>query len=301
MTRADARAIRYAPRPPMNYRHHYPAGGPADLLKHLVLVMLVRRLQAKPGAMFYLDTHAGAGSYDLAHEMSQKTGEYLRGAARLWGPVDQPGALGDLLRVLEGCNPDGVLRVYPGSPRIVRALMRPQDRMVCCELTGRDSERLHAEFRHDAQVSVHMRDGYEGLRAFLPPAERRGLVLIDPPFERPDEFAVMLAGLKAAHARWPTGCYALWYPIKSAAAVGKLHAALMQSQIRKILIAELYTRLDHADDELMGSGMILVNPPYQSDQSLRGVLPVLAARIAGPERATGAVVGHTRVEWLVGE
>jgi len=285
----------------MNYRHHYHAGGPADLLKHLVLVMLVRRLQAKPGAMFYLDTHAGASSYDLAHEMSQKTGEYLRGAARLWGPVDQPGALGDLLRVLEGCNPDGVLRVYPGSPRIVRALMRPQDRMVCCELTGRDSERLHAEFRHDAQVSVHMRDGYEGLRAFLPPAERRGLVLIDPPFERPDEFAVMLAGLKAAHARWPTGCYALWYPIKSAAAVGKLHAALMQSQIRKILIAELYTRLDHADDELMGSGMILVNPPYQSDQSLRGVLPVLAARIAGPERATGAVVGHTRVEWLVGE
>ena len=285
----------------MNYRHHYHAGGPADLLKHLVLALLVRRLQAKPGAMFYLDTHAGAGSYDLAHEMSQKTGEYRSGVARLWGPADLPGALGDLLRVIEGCNPDGALRTYPGSPRVVRALLRPQDRMVCCELHGRDSERLHAEFRGDPQVSVHMRDGYEGLRAFLPPAERRGLVLIDPPFERPDEFAAMLAGLKAAHARWPTGCYALWYPIKSPAAVGKLHAALMQSHIRKILVAELYTRLDHADDELLGSGMIVINPPYQSDQSLRGVLPVLAARVAGPESATGAVGGHTRVEWLVGE
>jgi len=285
----------------MNYRHHYHAGGPADLLKHLVLALLVRRLQAKPAAMFYLDTHAGAGSYDLAHEMSQKTGEYTRGVARLWGPADLPGALGDLLRVIEGCNPDGALRVYPGSPRVVRALLRPQDRMICCELHGREVEHLQAEFRNDAQVAVHMRDGYEGLRAFLPPPERRGLVLIDPPFERPDEFSAMLAGLKAAHARWATGCYSLWYPIKSPAAVGKLHAALQQSQIRRILVAELYTRFEHAEDTLLGSGMILVNPPYQCDQALRGVLPVLAARLAGPESATGAVVGHTRVEWLVGE
>jgi len=285
----------------MNYRHHYHAGGPADLLKHLVLALLVRRLQAKPAAMFYLDTHAGAGSYDLAHEMSQKTGEYTRGVARLWGPAALPGALGDLLRVIEGCNPDGVLRVYPGSPRVVRALLRPQDRMVCCELHGREAEHLQAEFRRDPQVAVHMRDGYEGLRAFLPPPERRGLVLVDPPFERPDEFAALLAGLKVAHARWATGCYALWYPIKSPAAVGKLHAALMQSQIRRILVAELYTRLSGEDDALLGSGMIVVNPPYQSDQALRGVLPVLAARVAEPERASGPVAGHTRVEWLVGE
>lgn len=285
----------------MNYRHHYHAGGAADLLKHLVLTLLVRRLQAKPAPLCYLDTHAGAGSYDLAHEMSQKTGEYTRGVARLWGPGALPGALGDLLRVIEGHNPDGQLRVYPGSPRVVRALLRPGDRMVCCELHGRDFERLQQEFRGDPQVGVHMRDGYEGLKAFLPPAERRGLVLIDPPFERPDEFAAMLAGFKVAHARWPTGVYALWYPIKSAAAVGKLHGALMQSQIRRILCAELYARAGVADDALAGSGMIVVNPPYHSDQALRGVLPVLAARLAGTDSVDEHPPLRTRVEWLVGE
>lgn len=284
----------------MNYRHHYHAGGVADLLKHLVLALLVRRLQAKPAPLFYLDTHAGSGSYDLAHEMSQKTGEYTRGVARLWGPGEFPGALGDLLRVIEGCNPDGALRVYPGSPRVVRALLRPADRMVLCELHGREVEHLQAEFRHDPQVAVHMRDGYEGLKAFLPPAERRGLVLIDPPYERPDEFAAMLAGFKVAHARWPTGVYALWYPIKTPAAVGKLHAALMNSQIRRILCAELYARDRPDDDGLAGSGMIVVNPPYQSDQALRGVLPVLARRLAGDDVGEHPPM-PTRVEWLVGE
>ena len=291
--------------PPMNYRHHYHAGGAADLLKHLVLLLLVRRLQAKPTPIFYLDTHAGAGSYDLAHEMAQKTGEYTRGVARLWGPggavKDLPGPLSDLLRLIEGCNPDGALRVYPGSPRVVRALLRPGDRMALCELHMKDIVRLQDEFRGDPQVAVHQRDGYEGLKAFLPPKERRGLVLVDPPFERPDEFAALLAGLKLAHARWPTGVYALWYPIKGPVAHGKLHAALMHGSMRKILCVELYTRSVRDDDALTGSGMILVNPPFRTDAVLRGVLPALSRLLAEDDTSGASAPPRARVEWLVGE
>jgi len=283
----------------MNYRHHYHAGGAADLLKHLVLVHLVRRLQDKPTPLCYLDTHAGAGSYELAHEMSQRTGEYARGVARLWGMHAPPGPLADLLRLIEGCNPDGELRKYPGSPRVVRALLRPDDRMIACELHMKDIETLREEFRGDPQVAVHMRDGYEGLKAFLPPKERRGLVLIDPPFERPDEFAAGLAGLQTAHARWPTGCLALWYPIKGPVARGKLHAALMHGAIRRVLAVELYTRLDDLDG-LGGSGVIIVNPPWRSDHVLRTALPALAARLADDEHDPGASA-RSRVEWLVGE
>lgn len=291
----------------MNYRHHYHAGGAADLLKHLVLMLLVRRLQAKPTPIFYLDTHAGAGSYDLAHEMSQKTGEYTRGVARLWGlGKELPGPLSDLLRLIEGCNPDGALRVYPGSPRIVRALLRPDDRMALCELHMKDIVRLQDEFRGDPQVAVHQRDGYEGLKAFLPPKERRGLVLVDPPFERPDEFAALLAGLRLAHDRWATGVYALWYPIKGPTSQAKLHAELRRGAIRKVLCVELYTRSLRDDDVLAGSGMILVNPPFRLDASLRGVLPALAKLLAEDDTSGGGAPSsgpppRARVEWLVGE
>lgn len=264
----------------MNYRHHYHAGSAADLLKHLVLMIVIRRLQAKPTPICYLDTHAGTGLYDLGHEMSQKTGEYTRGVARLWGSKRPTGPLGDLLRIIEAHNPDGALRVYPGSPRIARALLRPADRMIACELHMKDIVRLQDEFRGDPQVAIHHRDGYEALKAFTPPKERRGLVLIDPPFERPDEFTAMLDALKMAHARWPTGCYALWYPIKGAAARGKLHAALTRGTIRKILAVELYTRRTGDDDLLAGSGLILVNPPWRTDAALRGVLPALAERLS---------------------
>ncbi len=284
----------------MNYRHHYHAGSAADLLKHLALLILIRRLQAKPTPICYLDTHAGTGLYDLGHEMAQKTGEYTRGVARLWAATGLTGPLGDLLRIVAGHNPDGTLRMYPGSPRVVRALLRPDDRMVLCELHMKDIVRLQDEFRDDPQVGVHHRDGYEGLKAFLPPKERRGLVLIDPPFERPDEFTALLDGLKVAHARWPTGCYALWYPIKGPVARGKLHAALLHGTIRKVLCVELYTRPAREDDTLAGSGLIIVNPPWRADAALRGVLPALA-RLLADDDGGGDPHLRTRVEWIVGE
>jgi 23S rRNA (adenine2030-N6)-methyltransferase len=280
----------------MNYRHHFHAGGPADVFKHLVLVQLVRGLQRKPAPITYLDTHAGAGEYDLGHEMAQRTGEYTRGVARLWAAEALPPALADLLDLCRGVNPDGALRVYPGSPRLVQALLRTDDRLIACELRAEEAARLQAALasRRDERTAVHRRDGYEALGALLPPTPRRGLALIDPPYERPDEFAAALAGLQLAHARWATGCLALWYPIKGPVAAAKLHAGVLRSGLRRVLRVELRTGDERDPDVLAGSGMLVVNPPWKVDEALGAALPDLAARLAD-----GA--GSAHVDWLVGE
>jgi len=284
----------------MNYRHHFHAGGPADVLKHAVLVAALRRLLTKPKPLRVLDSHAGAGSYELEHEVARRTGENLRGVARLWaamrpsGPARElPEVLADLMRLVAACNPDGQLRVYPGSPRLARMLLRPGDRLAACELHAAEADRLHAEFRGDPQVGVHMRDGWEAIGALLPPPERRGLVVIDPPYERPDEFATALAGLRTGHARWPTGCFLLWYPIKGPVAAGKLHAAMLTGTIRRVLCVELRAGMVDPGD---GSGVLVINPPWQLDAALATAMPVLAELLGEPDRP-----GSARVEWLVGE
>lgn len=276
----------------MNYHHHFHAGGPADVLKHAVLVALLRRLVAKPRPLCVLDCHAGAGTYDLEHEMARKTGESSRGVARLWGVDGLPDVLADLVRLIAACNPDGQLRVYPGSPRLARMLLRPGDRLAVCELQAAEAAQLRAEFRGDPQVGVHVRDGYQALTALLPPPERRGLVVLDPPYERPDEFAVALAGLRAGHAQWPTGCYLLWYPIKGPVASGRLHAAMLAGTIRRVLCVELRAGGLSPED---GSGVLVVNPPWQVDEALAAALPVLAGLLGADHP------GAARVEWLIGE
>jgi 23S rRNA (adenine2030-N6)-methyltransferase len=284
----------------MNYRHHYHAGGAADLLKHMVLAALLRRLLVKPRPLCVLDTHAGAGVYGLDDEMARKTGEASRGVARLWGARGLPEALADLMRVVAAFNPDGALRVYPGSPALARALLRADDRLVACELQPGEARKLQTSLAAptpgpgrtgECRVAVHVRDGYEALGALLPPVERRGLVVVDPPYERPDEFAAALAGLQRGHARWPTGCYVLWYPIRGPVAAGKLHAALLAGPMRRILCVELRAGAEPGD----GSGVIVVNPPWQVDEALRDALPALAGHLG--ERGADAA----RVEWLVGE
>ena len=277
----------------MNYRHHFHAGGPADVLKHMVLVALLRRLVAKPRPLCVLDSHAGAGSYDLEHEMARRTGESSRGVARLWHVSGLPTALEDLVRLVGACNPDGELRVYPGSPRLARMVLRPGDRLALCELQAAEAALLRGEFRGDPQVGVHTRDGYQALAALLPPPERRGLVVIDPPYEGLGEFATALAGLRSGHARWPTGCYMLWYPIKGPVAAGKLHAAILAGTIRKVLCVELRAGADDPED---GSGVLVVNPPWQVDAALTAAMPALAELLGEPHRP-----GSWRVEWLVGE
>lgn len=282
----------------MNYRHDYHAGNPADVCKHLVLLALLRRLQHKPTPLTYVETHAGRGRFALGHEMAQKTGEYLRGIARLWdarNAADLPPLLAEYLGIVAGFNPDGALAVYPGSPRIARAVLRPDDRMILCELHPDDAAALRDEFRRDPQVAVHHRDGYEALSALLPPTPRRGLCLIDPPYERPDEFAAALAGIAAGRRRWPQACFALWYPIKGPLGPSLLHAAVLRSGLREVLCVELSTRPDRDPTALSGSGMLLVDPPWQIDQALAGALPDLARRL---EDAPGS--GRARVDWLVG-
>lgn len=278
----------------MNYRHIYHAGNACDVFKHAVVAMIVERLRAKPAAFRVLDAHAGLGLYDLSSEEALKTGEAQDGIVPVFdAPAAHP-ALSPYLEAVRALNPGGALRLYPGSPRLVRALLRPQDRLVLNELHPEDHAALKKSFAGDAQVAVHKADAYDALKAHLPPPERRGMVLIDPPFEEPDEFRRMMDGLATAYKRWPTGVFVLWYPIKDRAAVWRFHEAIEQAGIARVLLAELMVHPEDTHLRLNGSGLAIVNPPWQLDEALRDVLPALHALLP----TTG---GGTRVEWLVPE
>ncbi|ALG71479.1 lactate dehydrogenase [Azospirillum thiophilum] len=282
----------------MNYRHIFHAGNPADVMKHAVLALILDHLRAKPAPFCVLDTHAGIGRYDLTSEAARKTGESDEGIGRLWAglqgdPPPHP-ALAPYLDAVRTLNPDGALRWYPGSPHIARAALRPQDRMVLVELHPDDARSLKAEFAGDRSVAVHQTDAYTALKAHLPPREKRGLVLVDPPFEQPDEFARMAEGLALAHRRWPTGVFALWYPIKERAAVWRFQDAVEKTGIPKILIAELTWHPEDTHLRLNGSGLLIVNAPWRLDETLRAMLPALHAVLP----TTG---GGSAVSWLTPE
>ncbi len=284
----------------LSYRHIYHAGNFADVFKHVVLTQLLRMLQRKTTPMCYLDTHGGAGRYDLMAAPATRNAEYTTGILRLWSAPEVPDMIADYLSVVRACNPDSVpddsstLQYYPGSPRIARTLLRPQDRMIVCELHPTDVQRLREEFQDDKQVAIHHQDGYQGLKAFLPPKEKRGLVLIDPPYELKDEFQRLYDHLATAVARWPTGCFALWYPILADYPITRLHQQLCDSGIRKIMLCELnITRT--ASERMTGSGMVLVNPPWQLDTQLNTVLPWLSRCLARDAS------GDWAVRWLVPE
>ncbi|WP_029007655.1 23S rRNA (adenine(2030)-N(6))-methyltransferase RlmJ [Azospirillum halopraeferens] len=278
----------------MNYRHAFHAGNFADVLKHAVVAAILDRLRAKPAPFCVLDTHAGIGRYDLASDPAQRTGEYVGGIAALFGRPPPHPALAPYLDAVQDLNPDGSLRWYPGSPLLARALMRPQDRLVAVELHPEDAGTLKREFAGDPAVAVHRGDAYAALKAHLPPRERRGLVLMDPPFEEPDEFTRLADGLARAHRRWPTGIYALWYPIKERPAVWRFHEALEATGIRRILLAELTIHPEDTHLRLNGCGMAIVNPPWTLDTALGEALPALHAALP----ATGGGAG---VSWLVPE
>ena len=289
----------------MNYRHAYHAGNFADVVKHAVLALLLERLAAKPSPYFVLDTHAGIGRYDLAAEAALKTGEAAAGIGRLLAalagqatPPELAAYLG-AVAALNGAAAGGEMpRWYPGSPRLTRALMRPGDRLVLAEAHPEDARALKREFAGDAQVQVHHRDGWGALKAFLPPPERRGLVLIDPPYESADEADRLVAGLAAAHRRWPGGVYALWYPIKERPWVWRLHEALAATGIRRQLVAELTVSPEDDWRRLNGCGMIVINPPWQVDGAISGLLSRLHGALAAGD---GDGAGGWRVQWLVPE
>lgn len=273
----------------MNYRHAYHAGNPADVFKHAVLVALVRRLQDKPKPLCLIDTHAGVGLYDLAADPARRTGEAATGIGRLLADPSTPAPLRDYLALVRAA---GAPRFYPGSPALARLLLRPTDRLLLNELHPEDAAVLKRWADDDPRIAVHGRDGYEALKALLPPTPRRGLVLVDPPFEKTDEFARMVKGLAAAHRRWPTGHIALWYPIKHRAPVDAFHGDLAMLGIPGLLAVEWLWRAPDDPARLNGNGLILANPPWGMEERL---VPLLAALVETLGQAPG---GDARLTWL---
>ena len=266
----------------MNYRHAFHAGNVGDCVKHAVLIWLLRAMQRKPAPLFVLDTHAGAGRYDLNAGPAARTGEWHKGIARLLD--DPPAPLTDYVSLVR------TLGLYPGSPALIHSLLRRDDRLACCELHPEDAAVLKRMFADDPQVGVHQRDAWESLKALLPPKEKRGLVLIDPPFEHPREFDQLVEGLRTAHSRFPTGVFAAWYPIKHRAPVRDFHARLRETAMRDIVAAELWLREPIDPARLNGCGMLLINPPWRFDEDLPPVLNALLDRIGTREAGEGAAL-----------
>jgi 23S rRNA (adenine2030-N6)-methyltransferase len=266
----------------MNYRHAFHAGNFADCLKHALLVWLVRALQRKPAPMSVLDTHAGAGLYDLSAGPAERTGEWRAGIGRLLD--DPPPALMDYIGLVRQ------LGLYPGSPALLRALLRSEDRLVCCELHPEDHAALRHRFGRDAAVTVHHRDAYEALGALLPPQPRRGLVLVDSPFEAPDEFTRIAKGLALGWSRFRTGVFAAWYPIKHRAPVRAFFSAMQQAGIQDVVAAELVLREPLDPTRLNGCGMLVINPPYRFESEVMPILTALLERIGGREPGEGAAM-----------
>jgi 23S rRNA (adenine2030-N6)-methyltransferase len=281
----------------VNYRHAFHAGNFADVFKHALLTRILVYLMRKETPLRYIDTHAGVGQYNLSADEAVRTGEWRDGIGRLAEadiPADARDLLKpylDILRLTPGVAPQS----YPGSPVIAQRLLRPIDRLTMCELHEHDARMLNRAIGRDRRVKAIRIDGYVGLNAYIPPVERRGLVLIDPPFEDRDEFDRLAAAIEGAWAKWPTGCYALWYPLKRPLEAAAFARRLGGGDLRRVLRLELDVDTVVEDRPLAGNGMIVVNPPFPLEAEARVILPWLSRTLA---RGTGA---GWRVDWLAGE
>jgi 23S rRNA (adenine2030-N6)-methyltransferase len=267
----------------MNYRHAFHAGGFADVIKHIVLVRILLHLQEKPAAFRVIDTHAGAGLYELTSDEARRGGEWLTGIARLMqARLSEATAtlVKPYLDIIRAFNPERDLKAYPGSPLIARALLRPQDRLTACEIEPKARKRLVEGLRRDAQARVVDLDGWVALPAFVPPNERRGLVLIDPSYEQKDEFERLAEGFTQAFVKWPTGSYLLWYPVKSRRAADKLAQHVAEAvgagpSPGKCLRLEFSVAPQAAGAALASAGLLIVNPPWTLLGELKSILPEL--------------------------
>ncbi len=276
----------------MNYRHAYHAGNFADVVKHALMVRILLYLMRKDAPLRFIDTHAGIGRYDLSSEEAQRTGEW-RGGIGLLAEASLSPASAELLKPYLDLALAEPMR-YPGSPMIAQKLLRAQDRMSLCELHPHDERRLVKAVGRDPRMKVLAMDGYQGLRASVPPPERRGLVLIDPPYEQRDEFETLALELERAWTKWPTGTYAIWYPLKATPEVDAFRACLSQGKIRRVLCLELLIDDVQSEGPLKGTGLIVINPPFVFEAEARQLLPELA-RIMAQGRA------QHRISWLAGE
>jgi len=276
----------------MNYRHAYHAGNHADVLKHLVLLALLDALQKKDKPLLYLDTHAGRGLYDLKSDETTRAAEAQTGIERLREQAAQssqaaPPAIERYLAATRSTTG----RYYPGSPTLIADRQRPQDRLIACELHAEDLRALTKRLTGPRQTALHM-DGWQAIRAKLPPIERRALILIDPPYERPDEYRKIETALQDGLKRMETGVFALWYPIKDRAPLERLHRRLVALTARPILRVEMNIWPESPGNRLNGSGMLVINPPWQLDQELAVTLNWLQPRLRQDDNA------NWRIDWL---
>lgn len=278
----------------MNYRHAFHAGNHADVLKHLCIARILALLAKKDAPYAYLDSHAGVGLYDLLGDQASRTGEWREGIGRLWEQPALPEALMNYLQVVRALNADGRLRYYPGSPELARRLSRPQDRLHCNEKHPEDGALLKANMAEDRRVAVHRGDGWHVPRALLPTAEKRVLLLIDPPFEQVDELQRCVKALNDALGRMRQAIVVIWYPIKDERQLRSFYQALAASAAPKLLRAELMVHPADNALGLNGSGLAIANPPWGLEDSLHELLPWLAEQLA-QSQATW------RLDWLISE
>ena len=290
----------------MNYQHAFHAGNFADVHKHVVLTRILEYLQRKEPAFRVIDTHAGCGRYDLFGPEAERAQEWRGGIGRLFEQLrtntyqqkavqkdSVQTLLAPYLEAVAAINADGDLRFYPGSPLIALSLMRRQDRLIACELELRAATSLKAALEGEPRAKVLTIDGWMALNANVPPRERRGIVLVDPPYEESDDFSRLSAGLAEAYRKWPTGIYVLWYPIKDRDAPDALARRLRKLAMPKILRCEIMLGTPRSDAGLIGSGLIVVNPPYLLPNEMKIILPALGKLLFGN-------VAH-RLDWLAQE
>jgi 23S rRNA (adenine2030-N6)-methyltransferase len=282
----------------MNYRHAFHAGNHADALKHVALLALCDALTAKPAPLYALDTHAGAGVYLLDAEEALKTGEATGGIDRLLANPPQDAAVARYLAAVATCRAEtGQPLAYPGSPWLVAHALRDQDRIACCELREEEAALLKHNLGRDMRIAVHTRDGYGAMRALLPPKIggtkfARGLVLIDPPYETQlDEFDAARTALKDALERWPQAVYALWYPIKRRSTLMPFYRSAATLHAKSVLLCELLVRADDSPLRMNGSGLLILNAPWQFDRRLQSSVTAL-------RNTLGEAGASSRVEWL---
>ncbi len=282
----------------MNYRHAFHAGNHADALKHVALLALCDALTAKPAPLFALDTHAGAGVYLLDGEEALKTDEAAGGISRLLAAPSRDPAIARYLTAVATCRAEtGQTLAYPGSPWLLAHALRDQDRIACCELREDEATRLKLNLGRDIRIATHVRDGYAAMHALLPPKIgdtkfARGLVLIDPPYEAQlDEFDTALGALRDALARWPLATYVLWYPIKRRSALMPFYRRIERLPAKSVMICELLVRADDSPLRMNGSGLLILNAPWQFDARLRN-------SVAALREALGERGASSRVEWL---
>lgn len=278
----------------LSYRHSFHAGNHADVLKHLTEVAILDYLLQKDKPLCYHDTHAGAGLYSLQSSQAQKTAEYTEGIGKLWQYQPQSPLLGKYLNVVKQLNPDGELNFYPGSPKIAAMLLRAGDQLQATELHPSDFPLLQSQFLQRRLTRIENIDAFAGIKAMLPPLVKRGLVLIDPPYELKSEYQDLIKGLQEAYKRFPQATYAIWYPVIERSSIEAFIAAIVATGIKNQLRIEFNLHADSPGHGMTGSGMLVINPPYTLAQSLAPALSEVQQQLGNP-------ASHYQIMQIVGE